>query len=482
VRQTKIRIPAVLAALSLAVFAPGASAATEVDAGDLPATAQNLAGEGVDQIDGALATNGDIDMYRLCLAGGRTFSATTVGGTEVDTQLFLFDSNGRGVYMNDDADPNGVFQSTLPAGHALTPNVQGEYFLAIGAYNIDPLSSSGLIFTSEPGVLGPDGAGGSNPLTMWGGRAATHGVYTIRLTGADCRAADTTPPTIDLRSPVDGAELEVGDSVQVDFSCEDEGGSGLESCVGTVPDGAFLDTSKPGPASVSVTARDNAGNETSVTHTVNVVRPDTSAPSIEILSPSDGAEYLLGEDVQAEYSCKDEEGGSGVKTCDGPIASGDFLDTSLVGPHEFTVTSTDEAGNSSSVTSRYRVVFDFVGFLWPVKNRPEVNEWHAGVPVPIRFELGGNQGLDVVEDGWPQVAVVSCDFTEEPESGESARHPRWFRELVYKKRKQRYLFLWKTDKSWAGSCRQFMLKLKDGTIARADFEFVRHGHGDDDDH
>ena len=477
-RQITSRIPAALAALSLLVFAPGAGAAVEIDAGPLPETAQNLAGESVDQIDGTIATTGDVDMYRLCLAGGRTFSATTVGGTAVDTQLFLFDANGRGVYMNDD-DPSGVLQSTLPAGHALTPQARGEYFLAIVAYNIDPLSSSGLIFTSDPGVLGPDGPGGANPVTMWGGRAATRGAYTIRLTGAECPPEDTVPPTIDFRSPVDGAEVAVGDVVQVDFSCDDEGGSGLASCVGTVPDDAFLDTSKPGPVSLTVTARDNAGNEASVTHRVNVVQPDTTGPSIEILSPSDGAEYLLGEDVQADYSCKDEEGGSGLKTCAGPIESGEFLDTSTVGLREFTVTATDEAGNSSSATSHYRVVYDFVGFLWPVKNRPEVNEWHAGVPVPIRFELGGNQGLDVVEDGWPQVAVVNCDFTEEPDSGVPARHPRWFMELVYRKRKQRYLFLWKTDKSWAGSCRQFMLKLKDGTVARADFEFVRHGHGDD---
>jgi hypothetical protein len=104
--------------------------------------------------------------------------------------------------------------------------------------------------------------------------------------------------------------------------------------------------------------------------------------------------------------------------------------------------------------------------------------WMAGVPVPIRFELGGNKGLEVVEDGWPQVAEVDCDFTEEPESGEPARHPRWFKELVYRKRKQRYVFLWKTDRDWAGTCRQFMLRLKDGTVKRADFEFLGRGHDD----
>jgi len=128
------------------------------------------------------------------------------------------------------------------------------------------------------------------------------------------------------------------------------------------------------------------------------------------------------------------------------------------------------------------VIYDFEAFLWPVRNRPRVNTLVAGRSVPIRFQLGGNQGLDVIEDGWPQVAVVGCDFTAEPDAGEPARHPRWFRELVYRKSKKRYAMVWQTDRRWAGSCRQLMLKLRDGTVRRADFKFVRaHRRGRDDD-
>jgi hypothetical protein len=478
------RISTALAALSLLLLAPGASAAVENgDAGDLPATAKDLSAEGVERIDGLVGDAGDVDMYRLCVSGGGSFSASAVGGTAVDTQLFLFDSAGRGVYANDD-DREGVLQSRLPSGHALTPQVQGEYLLAVGAYNIDPFSSSGSIFPSEPGVVGPTGPGGADPVTGWGGRpGGDQGAYTLFLTGAVCAPGDdTTPPTVDLRSPLDGAVVAPGETVEVDFSCADEGGSELASCVGTVPDGGLLDTSVPGPVSVTVTARDNADNETSVTHTVNVVAPDSTPPTIELLSPLDGAVYLLDEDVPADYGCADEAGGSGLASCAGPVPDGAPVDTATVGPHEFTVAAADLAGNTATVTAGYRVVYDFVGFLWPVRNRPRSNVWLAGVPVPIRFELGGNHGLDVIEDGWPQVAVVDCDLADEPESGESARHPRWFRELVYRRRKQRYVFLWKTDRRWAGTCRQFMLKLKDGTVKRADFKFVRRWHDDNDDH
>jgi hypothetical protein len=485
VRHSKTRIPTALAILSLLSLAPIASAADEQgDAGALPATAQDLTGPGLETINGSVADAEDIDMYRVCLDGGGTFSASAVGGTAVDTQLFLFDSSGRGVYANDD-ERETVFQSLLPAGHALTPQAQGEYFLAVGAYNLDPVSGSGLIFPSTDGVVGPTGPGGANPVTAWGGRPGGPGPYTLFLTGTECAPGDdTTPPTVDLRSPVNGAVVKVGDPVEVDFECADEGGSELESCVGTVPDGDLLDTSAPGPASVTVTARDHAGNQASVTHSVSVVGLDVTPPSIKLLAPLDGAVYLLDEEVKADYDCADEPSGSGLASCAGPVADGARVDTGSVGPHEFTVDAADVAGNTASATARYRVVYDFAAFLWPVRNRPRVNTWLAGVPVPIRFELGGNQGLDVIEDGWPQVAVVGCDFSAEPEAGEPARHPRWFRELVYRKRKKRYVFLWKTDRRWAGSCRQFMLKLKDGTVRRADFRFVRHRHhhdGDDDD-
>jgi hypothetical protein len=482
VRHPKILIPAVLAILSLLSLAPFASAAGEAgDAGDLPATAQDLTGAAVDRIDGTLGEATDVDMYRLCLDGGGSFSASAVGGTAVDTQLFLFDSSGRGVYANDD-EREGVIQSLLPSGHPLTPLVQGEYLLAVGVYNLDPEGAGRSIFPAEAGVVGPTGPGGGDPVTAWGGRPDVPGAYALTLTGAQCAPGeDTTPPSVDLRSPVDGAVVRPGDPVVVDFSCGDVGGSELESCVGTVPDGGLLDTSTPGPKSVTVTARDHAGNETVVRHTVSVVPLDLMAPTIELLSPLDGAVYLLDEEVWADYSCADEVDGTGVASCAGPVPDGGRVDTGSVGPREFTVSAADGAGNTASATARYRIVYDFEAFLWPVRNRPKVNTWVAGRPVPIRFELGGNQGLDVIEDGWPQVAVVGCDFADEPERGDPAQHPRWFRELVYRRRKQRYVFLWKTDRRWAGTCRQFMLKLKDGTVRRADFKFVRHRDHDRDD-
>jgi hypothetical protein len=35
--------------------------------------------------------------------------------------------------------------------------------------------------------------------------------------------------------------------------------------------------------------------------------------------------------------------------------------------------------------------------------------------------------------------------------------------LIYDAAGDRYVFVWKTDKRWVGSCRQLILKLRDGT-------------------
>jgi hypothetical protein len=36
-----------------------------------------------------------------------------------------------------------------------------------------------------------------------------------------------------------------------------------------------------------------------------------------------------------------------------------------------------------------------------------------------------------------------------------------------------YTYVWKTDKAWANTCRQFVLGLNDGTFHRADFQFKK---------
>jgi hypothetical protein len=356
---------AVIATLALAL-APAAFASNEIgDAGDLRVTANDMGDSAVTQIDGSFTDAFDSDVYRICLTNGGSFSASTTDDRfppNLDTQLFLFDSQGFGVYMNDDA-ATGTRGSLLPANHRFSPTTGGEYYLAISQYNRDPQSSQGEIFQDTfsrmlfpDGVLYANGFGAAERLVGWNGRAPGGlGTYRITLTGTKrCVPPDTTDPTIAIASPVDGSDVGQGDPVTVDFSCADEGGSGLDSCVGSTSDGGRLDTSRLGDVTLTVTARDKAGNETVATSTVTVV--DETKPTATVTTPADGAVYERNADVTADYSCADETGGSGLDTCVGDVPDGAAVDTSTLGDHSFTVTATDHAGNSDSTVAHYTVV------------------------------------------------------------------------------------------------------------------------------
>jgi len=177
---------AVLAAFIFSSALP-ATIWTEIgDAGSLPGTAQRTAGAGpLTEIRGLINHTLDADMFQIFITGGGAFSASTIGGTGLDTQLFLFSAPGFGVYANDDA-VSFPYQSQLPAGHPLTPAQPGFYYLVVTPWDLDPTSALGLIFPTFPyeGVFGPTGPGGSLPISGYSGFGDA-GPYTVFLTGAE---------------------------------------------------------------------------------------------------------------------------------------------------------------------------------------------------------------------------------------------------------------------------------------------------------
>ncbi|MGK7902728.1 MAG: filamentous hemagglutinin N-terminal domain-containing protein [Hormoscilla sp.] len=143
-------------------------------------------GESLENISGELSNRTDVDLYQVYLTGEGTFSATTVDGTSVPTQLFLFNINGMGVYGNDNAPDCDCNQSTLVAENALTPTAPGIYYLGITGRFVNPISIQGEIFSLDGNeVSGPTGQGGGSPLSGWDGNGglANLGKYSIALTG-----------------------------------------------------------------------------------------------------------------------------------------------------------------------------------------------------------------------------------------------------------------------------------------------------------
>ena len=78
-------------------------------------------------------------------------------------------------------------------------------------------------------------------------------------------------------------------------------------------------------------------------------------PSIELISPTDGATYVQGQAVNAVYFCTPPEGAT-VATCAGPAANGSPLDTATLGSHTFKVFAEDSDGATEAESVKYTVV------------------------------------------------------------------------------------------------------------------------------
>lgn len=116
--------------------------------------------------------------------------------------------------------------------------------------------------------------------------------------------------------------------------------------------------------------------------------------------------------------------------------------------------------------------YAFTGFFEPVNNAPTINTMKAGAAVPVKFGLGGDKGLDILATGFPSSRQVACDgsaasspLEETSTAGASS--------LQYDVTKAQYIYVWKTQKEWTNTCRQFDLRLKDGTSQKAVFHFAR---------
>jgi hypothetical protein len=115
------------------------------------------------------------------------------------------------------------------------------------------------------------------------------------------------------------------------------------------------------------------------------------------------------------------------------------------------------------------VTYNFSGFFQPVDNLPTLNRVKAGSAVPIKFSLGGNQGIQILA-GAPIIQAIACDtslpisdLTEDIVAADSS--------LSYDADADQYIYVWKTNKGWAGTCRQFILGLVDGTEHVLYFKF-----------
>jgi hypothetical protein len=196
---------------------------------------------------------------------------------------------------------------------------------------------------------------------------------------------------------------------------------------------------------------------------------DVTPPVVTITVPAEGAECTLGQTMLANWTATDAE--SGIASATGTVPSGLQIDTGAVGTKPFNVTATDNAGNETVKTVNYYVIYNFSGFFSPVDNLPTYNAAKAGSAIPVKFSLSGNQGLNIFATAdYPRSVKITCN-TGAPTDAIEATVTAGGSSLNYDAAADQYIYVWKTDKIWAGTCRQLEVKLNDGFTHIAYFKF-----------
>jgi subtilisin-like proprotein convertase family protein len=228
--------------------------------------------------------------------------------------------------------------------------------------------------------------------------------FSLLVRGSSCDSpvpADAEPPaTAASVSPAPNAAGWHNADASVQLAAADEaGGSGVRDITfeaagaqGVPPttvagNAAQLLVTAEGTTTVSFRATDQAGN-VEPTRTF-VVRLDKTPPAVAVAAPS--GSYLLNQTVAALFGCEDLL--SGVRLCEGTLASGAPVDTSAPGPRVFSVSAEDVAGNAATHASPYAVAYG-VRLLYDAGKAHQ-----SGSTIPVKLQLTDAHGANVSAAG-----------------------------------------------------------------------------------
>ena len=324
-------------------------------------------------------------------------------------------------------DENGAFvlsyhlSGTLPGG--------GTYTGQLGTYTADVMNSSGDVLASTTFTDG-GGAYHSCAVTTSGG---------IKCWGANFYGQLGDGTVTDSATPVDVSELTSG-VAQISTG-------GLHSCAVTTSGGAKCWGYNGNGALGDGTVTDSATPVDVSGLTSGVAQISAGQLHSCVLTTSGGAKCW---------------GYNGY----GTLGDGTFTDSA---------TPVDVSGLTSGVALLPEIVgniviFNFTGFFQPVDNLPTLNSVKAGQAIPVKFSLGGDQGLNIFAAGYPVSVQIACSSTALVDGIENTV-TAGSSSLTYDPLTDQYTYVWKTQKSWANTCRQLVVKFSDGTTQRANFQF-----------
>jgi lysophospholipase L1-like esterase len=232
-------------------------------------------------------------------------------------------------------------------------------------------------------------------------------------------ATDTSAPELafSVTPPATDAGWHAGDVEVTVTATDDVAVAGLEVRVhdpaaDTTPafepvlaETTTLEVADPGVSWVEARALDVNGNLSA--SELLPVRIDTTAPTVALDAPDDGTEVVLNAEVAVDAAC-DDAGGSGVVACEVTGAADGRLDTSTVGEVELVATATDGAGNVTTASRSYRVVYavEVGGVLAGAADEPLRLSRRA--TVPVRVSVADAVGTEVAGLA-PGLVLVDAD-------------------------------------------------------------------------
>jgi uncharacterized repeat protein (TIGR01451 family) len=275
---------------------------------------------------------------------------------------------------------------------------------------------------------------------------------------------DPTAPTLNVPSDITVGNDAGSCSAGVTFSVTATDNCGAANVQLSHASGSVF---PKGTTTVTATATDWAGNVT--TKTFNVTVNDTEAPTISY--PSGGVTVYLplnspATSTTATYAVTAADN-CGVQSLNVSPASGSVFG---VGTTTVTATAVDTSGNTTTKTFTVTVLYNFTGFFSPVANLPSFNSVNAGRAIPIKFSLSGNKGIGIFAAGSPASQPISCS-TSAPVSDLEGTVTSGGSSLSYDAGSDQYHYNWKTEGSWAGTCRALVVTLNDGSTHTAYFKF-----------
>lgn len=191
---------------------------------------------------------------------------------------------------------------------------------------------------------------------------------------------------------------------------------------------------------------------------------DRTPPTITIHGVDDGASYLLGKAPAPTCTAADNQSGLDLP-CVAELTGGT---TNGVGRFTYTATATDKAGNTSTQTAGFRVVYRFDGFAQPINDEsitPGITRsvFKAGSTVPVKIQLKTADGTPATPSTaplWitPQKGSPTSATPNEQEWSDTATTG-----TVFESTGDSWHYNWSTKKADSGCLYRIGVKLDDGT-------------------